>query len=123
MNALTIPKEQFVENIKRWVLLDSQLKMVNEKTKIMREEKSQINVEICQYLETNQMKYKKIGIHDGELKMHEKKEYSPLSFTFLEEHLGTIVNDSNQLHAILEYLKERREIKLSNEIRRTYKSK
>lgn len=123
MNALTIPKEQFVEKIKRWVLLDTQLKMVNEKTKIMREEKSQLNAEICQYLETNQMKYKKIGIHDGELKMHEKKEYTPLSFTFLEEHLGTIVNDSNQLHAILEYLKERREIKLSNEIKRTYKSK
>ena len=69
------------------------------------------------------MKYKKIGIHDGELKMHEKKEYSPLSFTFLEEHLGKIVHDSNQLHSILEYLKEQREVKMSSEIKRTYKSK
>ena len=97
--------------------------MIHEKTKLLREEKSQLNADICQYLETNQMKYTKIGIHDGELKMHEKKEYSPLSFTFIEEHLGTIVNDSNKLHLILEYLKEHREIKISNEIRRTYKTK
>ena len=75
------------------------------------------------FLETNQMKHKKIGIHDGELKMHEKKEYSPLSFTFLEEHLGKIVSDENQLHAILAYLKENREIKVSNELKRTYKTK
>lgn len=123
MNVLTISKEQFVEKVKKWVVLDSQLKLVHEKTKILREEKSQLNSEICQYLETNDMKYKKIGIHDGELKMHEKKEYSPLSFTFLEEHLGKIVNDSNQLHSILEYLKEQREVKMSSEIKRTYKSK
>ena len=123
MNALTLPKEQFVEKVKKWVLLDSQLKMIHEKTKLLREEKSQLNADICQYLETNQMKYTKIGIHDGELKMHEKKEYSPLSFTFIEKHLGTIVNDSNKLHFILEYLKEHREIKISNEIKRTYKTK
>ena len=123
MNVLTISKEQFVEKVKKWVVLDSQLKLIHEKTKILREEKSQLNSEICQYLETNDMKYKKIGIHDGELKMHEKKEYSPLSFTFLEEHLGKIVNDSNQLHSILEYLKEQREVKMSSEIKRTYKSK
>lgn len=123
MNVLTISKEQFVEKVKKWVVLDSQLKLIHEKTKILREEKSQLNSEICQYLETNDMKYKKIGIHDGELKMHEKKEYSPLSFTFLEEHLGKIVHDSNQLHSILEYLKEQREVKMSSEIKRTYKSK
>ena len=66
------------------------------------------------------MKYKKIGIHDGELKMHEKKEYSPLSFTFLETHLGKIVHNENQLRAIMEYLKENREIKVFNELKRTY---
>ena len=121
MSALTISKEQFVEKIRRWVLLDNQLKMIHEKTKEIREEKNGLNTEICHYLETNQMKYRKIGIHDGEIKMHEKKEYSPLSFSFLEKHLGKIMTDENQLHAVLEYLKENREIKLSNELKRSYK--
>jgi|TARA_Y100000389_G_C17406378_1_gene488300 hypothetical protein len=121
--SITIGKDQFVEKIKKWVLLDSQLKAINEKTKTIREEKNALNQEVCHFLETNQMKHKKIGIHDGELKMHEKKEYSPLSFTFLEEHLGKIVSDENQLHAILAYLKENREIKVSNELKRTYKTK
>jgi hypothetical protein len=121
MSALVISKEQFIEKIRRWVLLDNQLKIIHEKTKTLREEKQALNKEICHFLETNEMKYKKIGIHDGELKMHEKKEYSPLSFTFLETHLGKIVHNENQLRAIMEYLKENREIKVFNELKRTYK--
>lgn len=121
MNILTISKDQFIEKVRKWVQLDNQLKMIHEKTKDLREEKQALNHEICHFLESNQMKYKKIGIHDGELKMHEKKEYTPLSFTYLETHLGKIVHDEKQLKAIVEYLKENREIKVTNELKRTYK--
>ena len=33
-------KEQFIENIKTWVVIDSKLKLVNEKIKEMREKKN-----------------------------------------------------------------------------------
>ncbi len=46
-------------------------------------------------------------------------EFFPISF--LEKHLGKIMTDENQLHAVLEYLKENREIKVSNELKRSYK--
>lgn len=118
--SLTLGKEQFIEKVKKWVYIDSQIKLINEKMHTLREEKSVLNQDICTYLETHQMKHRKINIHDGNLKMHEKKEYSPLSFKFLEEHLGKIVNDPNQLQAIMDYLKENRDVKVSHELKRTY---
>ena len=63
----------------------------------------------------------KIEISDGELKMYEKKEYSPLTFSYVEESLAKILADKSQVDYIIQYLKSNREIKSSPDIRRTYK--
>lgn len=122
MNEQIVVKEDFASKVKRWVLLDSQLKIINEKTKMIRQEKNQLNEDICLYLKKTGNDHKKITIHDGCLKIHEKKDYSPLTFSFLEEHLGKIINDASQLQNIIEYLKQQREIKIANELKRTYKN-
>jgi len=122
MNNQIVVKEDFSQNVKRWVTLDSQLKMINEKTKQIREEKNTLSKSICSQLENTGNKNRKILIHDGDLKIHEKKEYSPLTFSFLEEHLGKIMNDPSQVNFVIDYLKEKREIKISNDLKRSYKN-
>lgn len=122
MNNQIVVKDDFSTKVKRWVLLDSQLKIINEKAKVIREEKNNLNNEICELLQKSGNAHRKIIIHDGNLKIHEKKDYSPLTFTFLEEHLGKIINDPNQIQDVIEYLKQKREIKINNELKRTYKN-
>ena len=119
--SLTLGKEQFIEKVKKWVYIDSQIKLINEKMHTLREEKSALNQDICTYLETHQMKHRKINIHDGNLKMHEKKEYTCLSFGFIEKCLKEIINDEKQIEFIIQYLKSKREMTLSTEIKRIYK--
>jgi hypothetical protein len=122
-DSLTVPiQTDFVSKVKRWVMLDTQLKMVHEKVKTMREERQQLSGEICTYLETHDMAHKKIGIHDGDLKIYEKKEYSPLTFSFLETHLATLMTDPTQVEFVIDYLKEHREIKTVQDLKRTYKT-
>lgn len=115
-------QDPFVSKVKRWVILDTQLKMVQEKVKTMREEKQHLSTEICDYLDKNNMAHKKIGIHDGDLRVYEKKEYSPLTFTFLETHLATLMTDPTQVDFVIDYLKDHREIKSVLDIKRTYKT-
>ena len=67
-------KERFIENVQRWVLIDKQMKIINEKTKKLRSMKHYINDEICNYMNENNLSNNKIGISDGELKIYEKKE-------------------------------------------------
>ena len=122
MNQELAVKDNFTNNVKKWVLIDSQLKVIHEKVKILREEKNTLNTSICNQLKTSGNSHRKIMIHDGDLKFTEKKEYSPLTFGFLEEHLGKIMTDPKQVSFVIDHLKQQREIKIVEELKRTYKT-
>lgn len=111
-------KEFLVENVKKWVVLDTQIKMANEKIKSMREMKMNLTHQICNFYEENNMKNKKIGISDGELQIFEKKEYSPLTFGYIEKVLKEVIKNEEHVDHIIELLKKNREIKTNSDIRR-----
>ena len=119
MSIVTKPtRDDFINDVKKWVMLDSQLKIVNEKTKQMRELKQTLTKNICEYIDTNNVK-NNIEITNGELKMYEKKEYSPLSYGYLQSCLEKLIENQEQVDYIIQYLKENREIKISHDLRRT----
>jgi len=113
-------KETFIEHVKRWVLLDTHLKRIQEKTKELKEERSELDQAICSYLAKHNMREKKIEIHDGEIRCVEKKEYTPLSYSYLEDSLEGIVNDVATVHRILEHVKQHRKVTSHLQLRRTY---
>jgi len=123
-NVLTkTNKTIFVENIQKWVIAEKQLKHIAEKTKEIRELKTQTSIDICQYIQSNNLSSTKIELSDGELKIYDKKEYPPLSFGYIEERLAEIIPDKSHVNFIIQHLKDNREIKSSPDIRRTYTKK
>ena len=118
--VIKTPKNQFIENVQKWVLIDKQLKIVNEKTKRMRELKHEMADNICNYMNENNMKQKKISITGGELKIYDKKEYSQLNYGYIEKCLGEIIPDKTHVEYIINYLKDNREISISQELRGNY---
>lgn len=114
-------QSQLVENVKKWVVLDSQLKLINEKTKTLRNIKHDVSEQICKYMEERNQT--KINISDGELRVYEKKEYSPITFGYIEEKLSEIISDKEKVEYIIQYLKENRDIKITSDIRRTNTTK
>jgi len=120
-NEITInPKTQFIEDVKKWVLVDSQLKIVNEKTRKMRELKNDLSDKICDYMTDNNLLQNKIKLSDGELWIHERKSQTPLTFGYIEKTLSNIIGDKEQLEYVIQYLKENREVTTSSDIKRTY---
>lgn len=111
-------KEEFVDNVKKWVILDSQIKHMNEKTKQLREAKTRTTQSLCSYMTHHSIEDKRIDISDGYLKYTEKNEYSPLTYTYIEECLDKIIKNQEQVQYIIKYLKDNREIKTSLDIRR-----
>uniref|UniRef100_A0A6C0DQV7 Uncharacterized protein n=1 Tax=viral metagenome TaxID=1070528 RepID=A0A6C0DQV7_9ZZZZ len=111
-----VTKTQLVEDVQRWVLIDSQLKIIHEKTKRLRDMKHSLGEKICKYMDDKPQK--KIGITDGELRIYEKKDYSPLTFGYIEQKLSEIIHDKEKVEYIIQYLKENRDIKISKDIRR-----
>ena len=116
-------KEDLINNIKNWVLLDNKQKTINEEIKTIREKKNNITNDIYNYMNEKSITDKKIQISDGYLKIFEKKEYSPITFTYIENCLKRIINDSDQINYIIQYLKDNRQIKSSYDIKRNNESK
>ena len=76
MDSRTIVDPTLPEKIKKWVVLDSQLKLIGEKTKTIREMRNLLETEIIDHLEERGLTNKKIGIGNGsELKIVDKKEF------------------------------------------------
>ena len=116
-------KKNFIENVQQWVAIDSQLKIIHEKTKNIRNKKNELLKNINDYVQKNELQNSRIEISDGELRFYEKKEYSPLTYTYLEKCLGEIITDKKQIEYIMQYLRDHREIKSSQDIRRNYRNK
>jgi hypothetical protein len=112
-------KKTFVENVQKWLLYEQQLKIVTDKAKQIRESKNATAESICQYMQTHGLSQNKIKITDGELKICEKKEYSPLTYAYVEECLAKIIPEKESVEFIMDYLKQNREIKITHEIRKT----
>jgi len=111
-------REMLIENVKNWVILDQKLQLINEKTKQIRELKTKVTTNICDYMKTNNITTN-IGISNGELRMYDKKDYKPLTFTYVEKCLNEIIKDKNHVEYIIKYLKEKREIHISQDIKRS----
>lgn len=114
-------RELFIENVKQWVTIDNQLKIVNEKTRLMRERKQKINQEICDYAVQHNIDHKYIEISDGTLKFFKRKEYKPITYTFLEKSLSEIIPNKDHVSFIINHIKDKREIIIHDDIRRNYK--
>jgi len=123
MSVTPTPKSIFVEKVQKWVILDTQLKMIHEKTKEMREQKSQLTADICEYMTDHQLAESHIEISDGVIRMGEKKEYPPLTFSYVEECLGKIIQNKDHVNYIMRTLKSNRDVKSTPELRRSYNSK
>jgi translation initiation factor RLI1 len=115
-------KKQFIENIQQWVLIDKQLKIIHEKTNALRKKKQDINDSICQYIKGHQLSQHTFGLHEEEIRMYEKKDYSPLTFGYIEKTLSEIIPNRSNVNVIMNNLKSHRQLQISHEIRRKIKS-
>jgi hypothetical protein len=111
------------KNIQEWVTLDNEHKALNNRLKLVRERKHQLEEQLFQHeqfasLNQNSLKDISIRISDGILKFTKTKITAPLTFTYIKQTLGEIIKNKEQMETVLSYLKSKRETKLVPEIKR-----
>lgn len=109
----------FEQSIQEWVTLDNQIKLLNEKMKELRDKKTDVNDKIFDYAKKNNLSNTTIQITDGKLKLANSNVPAPITFKYLEKSLGEIIKDESQVKSILEYLKQKRDVKVVYEIKRS----
>jgi septal ring factor EnvC (AmiA/AmiB activator) len=108
----------FEQNIQHWIQLDNQLKMYSEKIKELRDKKNVLEKNIMSHAVNNNMLNSAIKTSNDKLKFVNTKIASPLSFRYLEKSLGEIIKNKDQLDRIILYIKNNRDIRVIQEIKR-----
>jgi len=110
----------FEQQIQQWVSIDNQMKILNDKIKELRDKKHLISEQINIHIETSQLNNSSVKISDGQLKFVKVKETQQLTFKYLETCLSEIIKNEEQVKKIVEYIKNKREVKYVPEIKRLY---
>ena len=108
----------FEENIKKWVVIDNQLKILNERAKQIRGEKNTTEEAIMTYVETNQLKNATINITNGKLRFVNTKQTTPLTLKYVEECLGKCLGNEAQVKQVMQLIKTSREVSYTADIKR-----
>ena len=108
----------FENQIQQWVLVDNQLKSLNDKMKVLRETRNALSGNITNYAQKNNLSNSTVNISDGKLKFVNTKVQAPLTFKFLEKTLGEVIHNEVQAKYIVEQLKVKRDVKIIPEIKR-----
>lgn len=110
----------FEEQIKEWVSIDNQIKLLNDKLRDLRGQRSETGSDIIKYVETENLTNATVQISDGKLKFTETRQIAPLSLKYVKDCLLKCIRREDQVDEIMRFIKESRESKVFSDIRRTY---
>jgi hypothetical protein len=110
----------FEDNIRQWVTVDNQLKKYNTEVKRLREAKGILGNNILAHAVDQNLSHSVVEISDGSLKFQNVKVTSPLTFKFITQCLKDCIEDEEQVKLLINYIKQKREVKYVPEVKRTY---
>lgn len=108
----------FENQIKQWVQVDNQIKEFNDRIRDLREKRNTLEKNITTYACSNNLSNSSIKIGEDKLKFATTRVPEPLTFKYLEKTLGEIIKNESQVQVIMNYVKQKRDIKVVPEIKR-----
>ena len=110
----------FEQHIQQWVSIDNQMKQLTDQVKTLRDKKNTLNDAIFNHVDNFNLANSAIQISDGKIKFIKTKDTQVLTFKYLETCLHEIIKNDDQVNKIIEYVKNKRDVKYVAEIRRFY---
>jgi len=110
----------FEQQLQQWISIDNQMKQLGDKMKELRDKKNSLSEQINTYVENSNLSNSSVKISDGQLKFVKVKDTQQLTFKYLETCLSEIIKNEDQVKKIVEYIKNKRDIKYIPEIKRFY---
>jgi hypothetical protein len=110
----------FEQQIQQWITIDNQMKQLTDKIKELRDKKNTLNDAIFNHVENSNLSNSTVQISDGKLRFIKIKDTQQLTFKYLETCLHEIIKNEEQVNKIVEYIKNKRDVKYVPEIKRIY---
>jgi hypothetical protein len=117
------------DKIKRWVMLDNQVKQLISQLQLLKDEKEELTNHLIEHFDNANKKYPIINISDGKLNFIQVKQPNGLSYKFLEQcfveyfNKNANANSANanaNVKSLLDFIKSNRTYNINKTIKRVY---
>jgi carboxypeptidase C (cathepsin A) len=110
----------FEDSIKEWVSIDSKIRQHNEELREMRRRRTDLTQSVYNHVNDNNLNHATIQISDGKLKFQSVKVTQPITLKFIKKCLHDCIQNEEHVNTIMEHIKESRESKYIDDIKRFY---
>ena len=121
MNTNNSGSSSLEQDLRAWAQLDNKIRAATAELKTLRTNRDEIGTRVCDTMKQRGIENKKIDTGDSVITLYEKNDYSSLTYGYVEKCLGEIITDKEHVTHIMNYLKSKREVKKSTDLRRTFK--
>jgi len=110
-------KEQLSQNIKKWLLLDKEMKLLQKELKERKKKKNELTDVLVEIMKKNEIDC--VDINDGKIMYTQSSVKSPLNKKHLLESLDKYFADDNSVPTdeIVNFILENRTVNLKESIR------
>jgi len=110
----------FEEQIRKWAALDTKIAEINSNARELRSERNGVEQLIIRHVEDNSLSSATVKLSDSKLQFVNNKVNPPLTYKFLKECFLEIMDDPDEVDAIMDHIRSKREPKTSLAIKRFF---
>jgi hypothetical protein len=108
---------EFVQNVKKWLEIDDNIKEIRTKTKVLTSEKKEREQYILDYLQS--IDEKVVDVPNGKLRRNVSKSQAPFKKETIQQALAEITGDINKAAAMTEHIIKSRPVVQRVTLKRT----
>ena len=104
--------------VQEYSVIEDELQELGAKQKTLRERKHELQTKIIQTMKDSNLETRTLKQGDNHFYIGTRKQYSSLSFSYLETVFEKMIPDKTNRTFLLEYLRENREVKNVDELKK-----
>ena len=109
------------EQVKSWVGMDDSIRDMNDRVKLLKDNKSDVQASITEYIAGRDMVNTVIRTSDSDIRFNVARTAAPLTFKHLQLCLTELVQNEEQVQRMIAYIKEKRPVKETMEMKRVFR--
>jgi hypothetical protein len=118
MSSLLIKPASLLQCVQEFTAIEEEIQELAAKQKLLRERKSELQTIIIQTMKDLNLENRTIKQGEHHFYIGTRKQYSSLTFSYLETIFEKMIPDKTNRLFLLQYLKENREVKIVDEFKK-----
>lgn len=114
---MEVQPTQLSQTIQQYLQIEDELQTLAKQQKELRDRKQQLQTIITDTMKTKGLENRTLKMGNRQISLVSKKQYSGITFGYLDKTLSELIPDDDQKTYVLQYLREKRTVHEVQDIR------